>query len=109
MKVLVTGGLGFIGHNVVRVLEAFNHELCIIDNQTDYGIIPKKELNYIMTERFCRIKTRDICIADISKPFDDSIFDGVEVVIHLASFPRQKIVNKNPNFIIVLYQVTNKN
>ena len=98
MKVLVTGGLGFIGHNVVRVLEAFNHELCIIDNQTDYGIIPKKELNYIMTERFCRIKTRDICIADISKPFDDSIFDGVEVVIHLASFPRQKIVNKNPTW-----------
>ena len=96
MKILVTGGLGFIGHNVVRVLEAFNHEVCIIDNQTDYGLIPKKELDYLMLERLCRIKTRDICIGSIEKPFDDSIFDGVDVVIHLASFPRQKVVNSNP-------------
>jgi nucleoside-diphosphate-sugar epimerase len=95
-KILVTGGLGFIGHNVVRVLESFRHECAIIDNKTDYGIIPKAELDYIMLERLCRIKTRDICIASIEKPFDDSIFEGIDVVIHLASFPRQKIVNKNP-------------
>jgi nucleoside-diphosphate-sugar epimerase len=96
MKILVTGGLGFIGHNVVRILESFRHDCAIIDNQTDYGIIPKSELDYLMTERLCRIQTRDIAIADISKPFDDSIFEGVDVVIHLASFPRQKVVNKNP-------------
>ena len=96
MKILVTGGLGFIGHNVIRVLESFRHECAIIDNKTDYGIIPKKELDYLMLERLCRIQTRDIAIADISKPFDDSIFEGVDVVIHLASFPRQKVVNQNP-------------
>jgi nucleoside-diphosphate-sugar epimerase len=49
-----------------------------------------------MTERLCRIQTRNITVADISQPFDDNIFDGVDVVIHLASFPRQKVVNKNP-------------
>ena len=98
MKILVTGGLGFIGHNVVRVLEAFNHEVCIIDNQADYGLIPKKELDYLMLERLCRIKTRDIAIASIEKPFDDSIFEGVDTVIHLASFPRQKVVNNNPTW-----------
>ena len=98
MKVLVTGGLGFIGHNVVRVLESFRHEVAIIDNKTNYGIIPKKELDYLMLERLCRIQTRDICIADISEPFDDSIFKGVDVVIHLASFPRQKVVNANPQW-----------
>lgn len=96
MKILVTGGLGFIGHNVVRVLESFRHECAVIDNKTNYGIIPQAELDYLMTERLCRIQTRDIAIADISKPFDDSIFEGVDVVIHLASFPRQKVVNKNP-------------
>ena len=96
MKILVTGGLGFIGHNVVRILESFRHECAIIDNKTDYGIIPKQELDYLMLERLCRIQTRDIAIADISKPFDDSIFNEVDVVIHLASFPRQKVVNKNP-------------
>jgi nucleoside-diphosphate-sugar epimerase len=96
MKILVTGGLGFIGHNVVRILESFRHDVAIIDNKTTYGVIPQAELDYLMLERLCRIKTRDICIASIEKPFDDSIFEGVDVVIHLASFPRQKVVNKNP-------------
>jgi len=96
MKILITGGLGFIGHNVVRVLENFNHAVRIIDNQTDYGVIPRVELEYIMLERYCRIHTRKITYANIAGPLDDKIFDGVDVVIHLASFPRQKVVNKNP-------------
>jgi nucleoside-diphosphate-sugar epimerase len=96
MKILVTGGLGFIGHNVVRILESFRHDCSIIDNKTDYGIIPKDELDYLMTERLCRIKTRNITVAYIAEPFDNSIFNGVDIVIHLASFPRQKVVNKNP-------------
>jgi nucleoside-diphosphate-sugar epimerase len=98
MKILVTGGLGFIGHNVVRVLESFRHEVAIIDNKTDYGIVPKEELDYLMLERLCRIQTRNITIADIAGPFDDSIFEGVDIVIHLASFPRQKVVNANPQW-----------
>jgi nucleoside-diphosphate-sugar epimerase len=96
MKILVTGGLGFIGHNVVRVLESFRHEVAIIDNKTNYGIIPQAELDYLMLERLCRIQTRNITIANIANPFDDNIFKGVDVVIHLASFPRQKVVNANP-------------
>ena len=96
MNILVTGGLGFIGHNVVRVLENFNHKVRIIDNQTDYGVIPRAELEYLMLERYCRIHTRNITYANIAGPLDDTIFDGVDVVIHLASFPRQKVVNKNP-------------
>jgi nucleoside-diphosphate-sugar epimerase len=98
MKFLVTGGLGFIGHNVVRVLESFRHDVAIIDNCTTYGVIPKEEIDYLMLERMCRIKTRNICIASIEDPFDDSIFEGVDCVIHLASFPRQKVVNSNPQW-----------
>ena len=98
MKILVTGGLGFIGHNVVRLLESYKHEVRIIDNKTNYGVIPQDELDYLMQERFFKIKCRDITIADISSPFDDSIFNGVDMVIHLASFPRQKVVNSNPQW-----------
>jgi nucleoside-diphosphate-sugar epimerase len=97
-KILVTGGLGFIGHNVVRMLESFRHEVAVIDNQTTYGIVPQEELDALMLETLCRIKTRDITYASIEDPFDDNIFAGVDCVIHLASFPRQKIVNANPQW-----------
>jgi nucleoside-diphosphate-sugar epimerase len=99
MKILVTGGLGFIGHNVVSLLESQEHEVVITDTQTDYGIVPKVELNYLIAERRKKIKTDRIHRVDI---VDQS---GVawllreyqpEVVIHLASFPRQKVVNSNP-------------
>jgi len=96
LKILVTGGLGFIGHNVVRELENLNHNVSIIDNKTDYGFISKQELDYIMFERFCRIKTRDINYNDIEKLHVDYMFKNVDVVVHLASFPRQSIVNQNP-------------
>jgi len=96
MKALVTGGLGFIGHYVVAMLEAVGYEVAIIDSMTTYGIIPIGELTPLLSERMAQFSTRDITIADISEPFDHSILDGVDVVIHLASFPRQKVVNHNP-------------
>jgi nucleoside-diphosphate-sugar epimerase len=98
MKFLVTGGLGFIGHNVVQLLEKFNHEVRIIDNQTNYGIVPQSEIDCLIQERLGRIKTRDITIAGIEQPFDPAIFKDIDVVIHLASFPRQKVVNNNPQW-----------
>jgi len=98
MKFLVTGGLGFIGHNVVQLLEKFNHEVRIIDNQTNYGIVPQSEIDCLIQERLGRIKTRDITIAGIEQPFDPAIFKDIDVVIHLASFPRQKVVNNNPHW-----------
>jgi len=98
MKFLVTGGLGFIGHNVVRVLESFRHDCAIIDNKTTYGIIPQTELDALMLERLCRIKTRNITIANIEDNLDPALFKNVDCVIHLASFPRQKVVNGNPQW-----------
>jgi nucleoside-diphosphate-sugar epimerase len=98
MKFLITGGLGFIGHNVVRVLESFRHDCAIIDNQTTYGIIPQAELDSLMLERLCRIKTRDIAVANIEDDLDPALFKNVDCVIHLASFPRQKVVNSNPQW-----------
>lgn len=96
MRILVTGGLGFIGHNVVRILENFNHTISIIDNKTNYGFIPKQELDYVMRERLYRIKTRNMNYFDIANLHIDYMFKNIDIVVHLASFPRQSIVNRNP-------------
>jgi nucleoside-diphosphate-sugar epimerase len=98
VKVLVTGGAGFIGHNVVRILEQQGHECIVIDTCTDYGFIPEGELNYLVTKRINRIKAK-IRLIDIREGvFVDTIFKTYkpDVVIHMASFPRQKVVEQNP-------------
>ena len=56
MNILVTGGLGLIGHNVVRRLQDQGHQVCIMDIHTNYGIIPQEEINSLMTERYKKIK-----------------------------------------------------
>ncbi len=99
-KILVTGGLGLIGHHVSSLLEKLGHTIVIFDNQTNYGIIPNDEIKYLMSERKKKIKTLQIYNYDISVNngniewmFAAHKFD---IVIHLASFPRQKVVNANP-------------
>ena len=98
MKVLVTGGAGFIGHNVVRILEQQGHECIVIDTCTDYGFIPKEELTYLVDNRLKRINTQIRKIDIREGVFVDTIFKTYrpDVVIHMASFPRQKVVEQNP-------------
>jgi nucleoside-diphosphate-sugar epimerase len=98
MKFLVTGGAGFIGHNVVRLLEQQGHECIVIDTCTDYGFIPKEELTYLIDRRLKRINARVRSIDIREGVFVDTIFKTYkpEVVIHMASFPRQKVVEQNP-------------
>jgi nucleoside-diphosphate-sugar epimerase len=99
-NILVTGGLGLIGHNVVKRLQDMDHLVSIMDTQTNYGIIPQDEIDYLMDERRKKIAVdsyiydRDICDAQSV----DHIFnvEQPEIVIHMASFPRQKVVNSNP-------------
>ena len=56
MKFIVTGGAGFIGHNVVRQLEALGHECFILDNTTNYGFVDRNELKYLCEERRKRMR-----------------------------------------------------
>jgi nucleoside-diphosphate-sugar epimerase len=97
MKFLVTGGCGLIGHNVVHRLENSGHDVRIVDTLTDYGIIPQDELDYLMLERRKKIRSPlyRVCIA--SGAVDHIIREfKPDVIVHLASFPRQKVVNVNP-------------
>jgi len=100
MNILVTGGLGLIGHNVVKRLQDMGHLVSIMDTKTNYGIITQAEIDYLMAERRKKIAVdsyiydRDICDAQSV----DHVFnvEQPEIVIHMASFPRQKVVNANP-------------
>ena len=98
MKILVTGGLGLIGHNVVRRLETQGHEVAIIDNMTTYGMIPQSELDYLIAERKKKIVRSPVYSANITSDILDYICNQhkFDTFIHMASFPRQKVVNANP-------------
>lgn len=99
MNVLVTGGLGLIGHNIVQKLTKLGHKVIVYDNCTNYGIIPQQEIDYLIAERKKLIGDIEIHEMDI---LQGSMFDwllphhNIEAIIHLASFPRQKVVNANP-------------
>jgi nucleoside-diphosphate-sugar epimerase len=98
MKVFITGAAGFIGHNVVRFFEQQGIECFGIDNRTTYGFVPQNELDYLLQERFKRIRSLPL-VADIRNTDDlrsrISIFN-CDTIVHLASFPRQKVVGQNP-------------
>ena len=97
--ILVTGGLGLIGHNVVARLERLGHSVVITDIQINYGLVPQDELDYLITERRKKITTDRIFRIDIA---DQAGIDWLvakhqpDTIIHMASFPRQKVVNANP-------------
>ena len=99
MNILVTGGLGLIGHNIVRKLEEQGHTVIVYDIMTNYGIIPQEQMDYLFRERRKLIKTKHVYENDI---LQGSMFDWllphhkIEAIIHLASFPRQKVVNADP-------------
>lgn len=95
-KVLVTGGFGFIGHEVVRQFESLGYEVCIIDLLTDYqGAIPRQELNDLIVERRKSINTSNWYQIDVANANDVNwAFDRFKpnIVVHLASTPRQQVV-----------------
>ena len=98
MKIVITGGMGLIGHNIVVKLQD-EHEVVIIDNHTNYGFIPTKEIEYLISERRKKItKYINYPIDIVQGENINVVFDRFkpDLVIHCASFPRQKAVEANP-------------
>ena len=100
MRILVTGGLGLIGHNVIPRLHAQGHIVVSVDIKTDYGILPKAELDYLMAERIKKIPAEvvnfDIDVCDARAIDLLCLSNQFDAILHLASCPRQKVVNANP-------------
>lgn len=78
MRVLVTGGAGFIGHHVVRAVLADGHEVCVLDNLSTgfaWRLAPVLE----------RIRFVQGSILDAGEL--DAAATGAEVILHLAAIP----------------------
>jgi nucleoside-diphosphate-sugar epimerase len=87
MRAFITGSAGFIGHNVVRFLEQQGVECFGVDNRTNYGFVPQAELDYLIRERFKRIRATPL-VGDIRDTNDVRSRIGIfncDTVIHLAS------------------------
>lgn len=84
MKLLVTGGAGFIGSNLVDELVRQKHEVLIIDNLSN----GKRE----NVNKKAKLHVLDIVSLDSIKP----IFKGVDYVFHLAALPRVQYSIENP-------------
>lgn len=100
MKIIVTGGMGLIGHNIVSKLQN-EHNVVIIDNHTNYGFIPSKEIEYLIDQRRRKISKYTNYLIDIIQSENlDVVFKKFkpDIVIHCASFPRQKAVQANPGY-----------
>jgi nucleoside-diphosphate-sugar epimerase len=98
-KILVTGGHGLIGHNVVQRLQKRGESVAVVDTHTNYGIIPEAEIDYLITERLKKLEPHPYYNTDIvsATALDDIIErEQPDTIIHMASFPRQKVVNANP-------------
>jgi UDP-glucose 4-epimerase len=84
MKILVTGGAGFIGSNLVDKLIDEGHKVFVIDNLST----GKKE-NINKKAIFYKV---DICLLDKIL----HLFKGIDYVFHLAANPRVVFSVKNP-------------
>ena len=85
-RVLVTGGAGFIGSNLVNRLVDDGHEVIVFDD-----LSTGKEENINPKAKFYK---KDI--TQIRRNSDFTMFEGVDIVFHLAAFPRVEPSIKEP-------------
>ncbi len=84
MKILITGGAGFIGSHLTDKLIAGGHQVVVIDNLSTgrkENLNPKADFHNL-----------DICEFEKIKP----LFEGVDFVFHLAAIPRVPISVEDP-------------
>lgn len=92
MKVLVAGGAGFIGSNLVDLLLEKGHEVVCIDN---YFIGTKENITHLAENQKFKMYESDLCNFDaLSKIFATEKFD---YVFHLAANSDIQASAKNPS------------
>ena len=100
MKILVTGGKGFIGSKIVEMLSNNGHTITVVDNEDTYGIMTTQKLNdlYKWRMRNWNAKNVQVITGDILDRLVclKAFSHNPDIVIHLATYPRAKIVDNDP-------------
>jgi len=96
MKILVAGGEGFIGSWIVEKLSQMGHRVTTLDNSDTYGVIEREELDRLCQWRQRNWKRVTKISGNVIMPLDRVRLSKQDIVIHLASYPRARIVHDHP-------------
>jgi UDP-glucose 4-epimerase len=87
MKILVTGGAGFIGSHLVDRLAAEGHQIRVIDNLSSGRL-----------ENLAHRRDVEVIIGDLKNPQDvQKAVRGVDAVFHFAANPEVRVSTTNPD------------
>jgi nucleoside-diphosphate-sugar epimerase len=96
LKILVTGGEGFIGSWIVEKLSQMGHRVTTLDSGETYDVIQREELDRLCQWRQRNWKRVTKISGNVTMPLDRVWLHKQDIVIHLASYHRAKIVNEHP-------------
>ena len=96
MKILVTGGEGFIGSWIVEKLSQMGHRVTTLDSGETYDVIRREELDRLCQWRQRNWKRVTKISGNVTMPLDRVWLKKQDIVIHLASYPRARIVHDHP-------------
>jgi UDP-glucose 4-epimerase len=102
LKILVTGGAGFIGSNLVDTLVGLNHDVVVVDNLSS-GL--KKNLN--PKARFYEIDIRDKRLSEIFEREKPDIVDHHAAQIDVRKSGEDPIADAEANILGSLNLITN--
>lgn len=91
-KVLIIGGLGFIGHQLANQLQACNYDVSIIDNCAPYTdkSVYQSRLDTISNIPVLNMNVTDVQVSDLKS-------NNFNTVLHLGSYPNIKEIEANPS------------
>lgn len=97
MKVIVTGGLGYIGSHVTLALMQEGHDVVIVDNLSNSKVTAINDLHSLGIQPMLKV----VDVGNLCSPYWGNLFDGVDAVIHMAG---RKAVGESVTDPLLYYQ-----